>query len=103
MIRIAGKVSRYIDASMNRATPTKLSAGAHDAEQQSAWPGARREARVARGAHCEARASREGAHRNMRPDAPNKNYTIKHNTLIVNKRKTIRFVLLQCFALYAAQ
>ena len=31
------------------------------------------------------RASREGACRNVRPDAPNKNYTIKHNTLIVNK------------------
>ena len=53
-------------------------------------------ARVAR------HASREGARRNVRPDAPNKNYTIKHNTLIVNKRQTIRFVLLQCYALYAA-
>ena len=28
----------------------------------------------------------------------NKNYTIKHNTLIVYKRQTIRFVLLQCYA-----
>ena len=53
---------------------------------------ARREARAA------GRASREGARRNVRPDAPNNNYTIKHNTLIVNKRKTIRFVLLQCYA-----
>ena len=57
--------------------------------------GARREARAA------GRASREGARRNVRPDAPNKNYTINHNTLIVNKRQTIRFVLLQCYALYA--
>ena len=63
--------------------------GAHDAEQQSARPGA-------------GRMSREGARRNVRPDAPNKNYTIKHNTLIVNKRQTIRFVLLQCYVLYAA-
>ena len=47
------------------------------------------------------RAPREGARRNVRPDAPNKNYTIEHNTLIVNKRQTIRFVLLQCYALYA--
>ena len=38
------------------------------------------------------RASWEGACRNVRPDAPNKNYTIEHNTLIVNKRQTIRFV-----------
>ena len=48
------------------------------------------------------RASREGARRNMRSDALNTNYTIKHNTLIVNKRQTIKFVLLQCYALYAA-
>ena len=41
--------------------------GAHDDEQQSAWPGARREARAA---GC---ASREGARRNVRPDAPNNN------------------------------
>ena len=62
MIRIAGKVSRYIDASMNRATPTKLSAGAHDAEQQSAWPGARREARVVRRTSREARIVRRARH-----------------------------------------
>ena len=65
--------------------------GAHDDEQQSARPGARREARAAR------RASLEGAHRNVNPDAPNTNYT-----LIVNKRQTLRFVLLQCYVLYAA-
>ena len=41
--------------------------GAHDDEQQRARPG---------------RTSREGARRNVRPDAPNKNYTIKHDTLI---------------------
>ena len=34
----------------------------------------------------------------VRPDAPNTNYTINHNTLIVNKRQTIRCVLLQCYA-----
>ena len=70
--------------------------GAHDGEQQSVRPGARLKARVVR---C---ASRECARRNVRPDATNKNYTIKHNTLIVNKRQSIRFVLLQCRALYAA-
>ena len=59
---------------------------AHDDEQQSARPGARREARAA------GRTSREGACRNLRPDAPNKNYTI------VNKRQTIRFTLLQCYS-----
>ena len=41
--------------------------GAHDDKQQSARPGARREARAAE------RASREGACRNVRPDAPHKN------------------------------
>ena len=41
--------------------------------------GARREARATR------RASPEVACRNVRPDAPNKNYTIRHHTLIVNK------------------
>ena len=75
--------------------------GAHDDEQPSVRPGAphgvRREARAA------GRTSREGARRNVRPDAPNKNDTIiKHNKLIVNKRQTIRFVLLQCHALYVA-
>ena len=68
--------------------------GAHDDEQR--LTGARREVRTT------GRLSREGARRNVRPDAPNKNYTIKHNTLIVNKRQTIRFVLLQCYVLYAA-
>ena len=43
--------------------------------------------------------AREGARRNVRPDAPNTNYIIM---LIVNKRQTMRFVLLQCYALYAA-
>ena len=66
--------------------------GAHDDELQSA----RREVHAAR------RVSREGARSNVRPDVPNKNYTIKHNTLIVNKRQTIRPVLLQCYALYPA-
>ena len=46
------------------------------------------------------RRAPRAARRNMRPDAPIKNYTIKHNVLIVNKRQTIRFVLLQCYALY---
>ena len=69
--------------------------GVHDDEQQSVRR-ARREAGAA------GRASREGARRNVRLDAPNKNYTIKHNTLIVNKRQTIRPVLLQCYAPYAA-
>ena len=56
-----------------------------------------------RGARRGALASREGARRTLLvPDAPNKNYTIRHNTLIVNKRQTIRFALLQCYALYAA-
>ena len=32
------------------------------------------------------RTSQEGARRNVRPDAPNTNYTITHNTLIVNQR-----------------
>ena len=49
--------------------------GAHDDEQQSARLGERREARAA------GHASREGARRNVRPDAPNENYTIKHNTV----------------------
>ena len=66
--------------------------GAHDDEQQSARPGARREVRAA------GRASRVGACCTVRPDAPNKNYTIKHNMLIMNKRQTIRFVLLRCYA-----
>ena len=44
--------------------------GAHDDEQQSARPGASREACAA------GRASREGACRNVRPNTPNKNYTI---------------------------
>ena len=39
--------------------------------------------------------AREGARRNVRSDAPNKNYTIKHNTLIVNKRQTITSALLR--------
>ena len=41
--------------------------GAHNDEQQSVRPGAHREARAA------GRASREGARRNVRPDALNKN------------------------------
>ena len=48
------------------------------------------------------RASRGGARRNVRSDAPNKNNTIKQTTFNVNKRQTIRFVLSQCYALYAA-
>ena len=68
--------------------------GAHDDEQQSVRPGARREARAG------GRASREGARHNVCPDAPNTNYTIKHNTLIVNKRQTIRFVLMFAWDLF---
>ena len=44
--------------------------GAHDDEQQSARPGAGHETCAA------GRVSREDARRNVRPDAPNKNYTI---------------------------
>ena len=58
--------------------------GAHDDKQQSAWPGARCEERAV------GRAAREGArtaqHASRRPKS--------NNTLIVNKRQTIRFVLL---------
>ena len=51
---------------------------------------ARGRAREAR-AMVMGRASREGTRRNVRPDAPNKNY-VEHNTLIVNKRQTTRAV-----------
>ena len=69
--------------------------GGHDDEQQSARPGARREARVVR------RASREGARRNVRPDAPDKNYAIKHNTLIMNKTNN-KICIIAMLSLYAA-
>ena len=74
-----------------------------DDEQRS---GARRKARgatrMSRGARREAHVARRRMSQRASQDAPNKNYTIKHNTLIVNKRQTIRFVLLYCYALYAA-
>ena len=38
-IRIAGKVSRYIDASMNRATPTKYTKGALSFNFKTVLPG----------------------------------------------------------------
>ena len=70
--------------------------GAHDDEQQSARPGARSEARAV------GRASREDARRNVRPDAPNKNYTMKHSTSIVNKTNNMICIIAMLYALYAA-
>ena len=51
--------------------------GAHDDEQQSAWPDARREARAA---GC---PSREGARRNVRLDAPNKITQLSINKICI--------------------
>ena len=75
--------------------------GAQDDEQQSARPDARGEARAAGRAPRGVR--REKAHVAACVQIPRiTQLSIIRRTLIVNKRQTIRFVLLQCYALHAA-